>query len=49
MFKTLDPAVVAEEKLKPKRALIVVLGTLLGTLFGVVLLLGRHVMRRKVA
>ena len=48
VFKTLDPAVVAEEKLKPKRALIVVLGTLLGTLFGVVLL-GRHAMRRKVA
>ncbi len=48
VFKTLDPAVVAEEKLKPKRALIVVLGTLLGSLFGVGLLLGRHAMRRKV-
>ncbi|WP_429232761.1 Wzz/FepE/Etk N-terminal domain-containing protein [Aeromonas salmonicida] len=49
VFKTLDPAVVAEEKLKPKRTLIVVLGTLLGIMFGVVLLLVRHVMQRKVA
>lgn len=49
VFKTLDPAVVAEEKLKPKRALIVALGTLLGIMFGVVLLLVRHAMRRKVA
>lgn len=49
VFKTLDPAVVAEEKLKPKRALIVVLGTLLGSMFGIVQLLVRHAMRRKVA
>ncbi|CAJ1820267.1 hypothetical protein FNBNMHLP_01409 [Aeromonas jandaei] len=47
VFKTLDPAVVAEEKLKPKRALIVVLGTLLGAMFGTMLLLVRYTVLRK--
>jgi len=41
-FKTIDPAVVAEEKSKPKRALICVLGTLLGGMLGVMLVLLRH-------
>ncbi len=43
VFKTLDPAVVAEEKAKPKRALIAVLGTLLGGMLGVMIVLVRHV------
>ncbi|WP_421274761.1 Wzz/FepE/Etk N-terminal domain-containing protein [Aeromonas veronii] len=46
VFKTLDPAVVAEEKAKPKRALIAVLGTLLGGMLGVMIVLVRHAMRR---
>lgn len=47
VFKTLDPAVIAEEKHKPKRALISVLGTLLGGMLGVMLVLVRHAMRRQ--
>ncbi|WP_346209168.1 Wzz/FepE/Etk N-terminal domain-containing protein [Aeromonas salmonicida] len=46
VFKTLDPAVVAEEKAKPKRALIAVLGTLLGGMLGVMLVLVRHAVGR---
>ncbi|HGY1052293.1 Wzz/FepE/Etk N-terminal domain-containing protein [Aeromonas veronii] len=46
VFKTLDPAVVAEEKAKPKRALIAVLGTLLGGMFGVMIVLIRHAVGR---
>lgn len=47
VFKTLDPAVVAEEKEKPKRALMVVLGALLGAMLGVMLVLVRHALGRK--
>ncbi|CAJ1881408.1 hypothetical protein HLBENOHH_03128 [Aeromonas dhakensis] len=46
VFKTLDPAVVAEEKAKPKRALIAVLGTLLGGMLGVMIVLVRHAIAR---
>ena len=42
VFKTIDPAVVPEEKSKPSRALICVLGTLLGGIFGVMTVLVRH-------
>lgn len=42
VFKTIDPAVVPEEKSKPSRALICVLGTLLGGMLGVVIILIRH-------
>ena len=42
IFKVVDPAVVAEEKSKPKRALIAVLGTLLGGMLGVMLVFIRH-------
>ena len=42
VFKTIDPAVVPEEKSKPGRALICVLGILLGGLLGVLLVLIRH-------
>ncbi|WP_345010962.1 Wzz/FepE/Etk N-terminal domain-containing protein [Pseudaeromonas paramecii] len=47
VFKTLDPAVVPEEKAKPKRALIAVLGTLLGGMLGVMLVLLRHAIGRR--
>ena len=42
VFKTIDPAVAPEEKSKPSRALIFVLGTLLGGMLGVVTALIRH-------
>lgn len=47
VFKTLDPAVVPEEKAKPKRALIAVLGTVLGGMAGVLLVLIRYALRRR--
>ena len=37
LLKTLDPAVAPEKKSKPKRGLIVILGFMLGSFFGVVL------------
>ena len=45
VFKTIDPAVAPEEKSKPSRALICVLGTLLGGMLGVVMVLFRHYAR----
>ena len=45
VFKTIDPAVAPEEKSKPSRALICVLGTLLGGILGVVVVLIRHYAR----
>ena len=42
VFKTIDPAVVPEFKSKPSRALICVLGTLLGGILGVVTVVIRH-------
>lgn len=42
IFKTVDAAVVPELKAKPKRALICVLGTLLGGMLGVFIVLIRH-------
>jgi len=41
LLKTLDPAVAPEKKAKPKRALIAVLGTLLGGFLGIVIVLVR--------
>ena len=46
IFKTVDPAVVPEEKAKPKRALIAVLGTMLGGMLGVLIVLIRHFMNK---
>jgi len=46
VFKTLDAAVVPEERVKPKRSLIVVLSGLLGAMFSVVVVLV-HVAFRK--
>ena len=42
VFNVIDPAVVPELKSEPKRALICILGTLLGGMFGVLLVLVRH-------
>jgi uncharacterized protein involved in exopolysaccharide biosynthesis len=42
VFKTIDPALVQEEKAKPKRALICVLGTMLGGMLGVMFVLIRY-------
>ena len=47
VFKTIDPAVAPEEKSKPNRALICVLGTLLGGILGSVIVLMRQHMRPK--
>ena len=47
VFKTLDPAVVAEEKTKPKRALIVILGAVVGGMFGVLFALIQHATARR--
>jgi uncharacterized protein involved in exopolysaccharide biosynthesis len=49
VFKTIDPALIPEEKSKPKRALICVLGTLLGGLLGVMLVLIRYFVRKDAA
>ncbi|MEH6712196.1 MAG: Wzz/FepE/Etk N-terminal domain-containing protein [Paraglaciecola polaris] len=42
VFKTIDPAVVEELKFKPKRALIVILGVLLGGMLSTVIVLIRY-------
>jgi uncharacterized protein involved in exopolysaccharide biosynthesis len=49
VFKTIDPSVVPEKESKPKRALICVLGTLLGVMLGVVVVLIRHYTRSEAA
>ncbi|KFZ36869.1 lipopolysaccharide biosynthesis protein [Shewanella mangrovi] len=46
IFKTIDPAVVPEEKFKPKRALICVLGTFLGGMLAVFIVLVRYFLRK---
>lgn len=47
VFKTIDPALVPEEKAKPKRALICVLGTMLGGILGLTLVLVRYFVRKE--
>jgi uncharacterized protein involved in exopolysaccharide biosynthesis len=47
VFKTIDPALVSEEKAKPKRAVICVLGTMLGGMLGVMFVLIRHFVRKE--
>lgn len=42
VFKTIDPALVAELKFKPRRTLIAVLGVLLGGMLSVLIVLIRH-------
>ena len=46
LFQTIDPAVVPELKAKPRRALIAVVGTLLGGMLGVLMVLVRHFMNK---
>ena len=46
VFKTIDPAFIPEEKAKPKRALICVLGTMLGGMLGIMFVLVRHFVRK---
>ena len=46
MLKTIDPANAPEEKAKPKRALIVVLGTMLGGILSVLIVLIRYFTRK---
>lgn len=46
VFKTVDPAVVAEKKAKPARALIVVLAVLLGFMLSALVVLVRHFSRK---
>lgn len=45
VFKTIDPATVPEQKSKPSRAFISVLGTSLGGLLALIYVLGRHYIR----
>ncbi|QDE30493.1 Wzz/FepE/Etk N-terminal domain-containing protein [Shewanella polaris] len=47
VFKTIDPALIPEEKSKPKRALICVLGTMLGGMLGVMFVLIRYFVRKE--
>jgi uncharacterized protein involved in exopolysaccharide biosynthesis len=47
IFKVVDPAVVPELKAGPKRALICVLGTLLGGMLGVAIVLVRFAFRKE--
>ncbi|MGL5668109.1 MAG: Wzz/FepE/Etk N-terminal domain-containing protein [Shewanella sp.] len=47
VFKTIDPALAPEEKAKPKRALICVLGSMLGGMLGVMIVLVRHFMKKE--
>lgn len=46
VFKTIDPAIASEEKFKPKRALIAVLGVLLGAMLSVMVVLTRNFLRK---
>ena len=47
VFKTVDPAVVAEKKAKPKRALIVILAFMLGSLLSMMFVLVRYFSAKK--
>ena len=42
VFKTIDPAVAPEEKSKPSRALICLIGAFFGAIFGVIIVLIRR-------
>ena len=48
VFKIIDPAVIPEKKSKPARALICILGTLLGLMSGISLALISHFVREKI-
>ena len=46
VFKTIDPAIAPEDKAEPKRAVICLLGIILGGILGVMLVLIRHFIRK---
>ena len=46
VFKTIDPALVPESKVKPKRSLIVILGVALGGILSAMFVLIRHFIKR---
>ena len=46
VFKTIDPAIVPEQKFKPKRALICLLGVLLGGILSTLIVLWRYFIRK---
>lgn len=48
VFKTIDPALSSENKFKPKRAIICILGTILGCLFGSIFIIIHYFLRKKV-
>lgn len=47
VFSTIDPPIVAEEKVKPKRALICTLSVMLGGMLAIMFVLVRHLFGRK--
>lgn len=47
VFKTVDPAVVAEKKEKPARALICILAAILGIIFSVLVVLAKYFFRKQ--
>lgn len=46
LFRTLDPAIVPEQKAKPKRAMICVMGTLIGGILSIVLVFALNYIRK---
>ena len=46
VLKTIDPAQVPDTKAKPKRSLIVVLGTMLGGILSVLIVLIRYLIKK---
>jgi hypothetical protein len=48
VFKTIDPALVAEENEKPQRAFIVILAIMLGGMLSTILVIIRHLTNKKV-
>lgn len=47
VFKTIDPAIVPEEKAKPKRAILVILGIMLGGILSVTFLFIRNLIKNR--
>ena len=47
VFKTIDAAIVPEEKSGPKRALLCILGVLLGGMLSITLVIIRYFMNKK--
>ncbi|BCV60607.1 Wzz/FepE/Etk N-terminal domain-containing protein [Shewanella algae] len=48
VFKTIDPAFIPEEKVKPRRAIICILGTFLGCALSVIFLMISHFNRKRI-